>query len=141
MFPDVAVGLFYILNLLITLLVSTAIFAMIFKVLPDAKIRWKDVMTGAFVTACLFLLGKFGISFYVAQSNIGSTYGAAGSIVVLLVWVYYSSIILYLGAEFTKAYTRQYGQRIRPADYAVKVESVETEVPDREQQGKPATGT
>jgi len=103
------------------------IFAVIFKVLPDAKIRWKDVMVGALVTALLFMAGKFGISLYITQTKVGSTYGAAGSLVVLLVWIYYSSIILYLGAAFTKAYAVRYGKDIRPSDYAVTIEEVEVE--------------
>ena len=102
-FPDVTVVVFYILNIIITLVVITLIFGVIFKVLPDAKIKWKDVLAGAVATSLLFMLGKFGISFYISKSNVGSTYGTAGSLVVLLLWVYYSSIILYLGAEFTKA--------------------------------------
>jgi len=126
-FPDVTVVLFYILNLVITLAITTGIFAIIFKVLPDAKIRWKDVMAGAITTTFLFLLGKFGISFYIAKNNIGSTYGPAGSLVVLILWVYYSSIILYFGAEFTKAYAVQYGHPIYPSEYAVTVEQVEVE--------------
>jgi len=124
MYPDVTVVLFYILNLILTLGVSALIFGMIFKVLPDARIRWKDVLAGALVTACLFLIGKFGISFYISKTKVGSTYGAAGALVILLVWVYYSSIILYLGAEFTKAYSMKYGAAIHPKDYAVTVKEV-----------------
>src|SRR5690554_4644984 len=124
LFPDITLVLFYIINLILTLGLSTLIFATIFKVLPDAKIKWKDVFMGAFITACLFLLGKFGISLYISQTNVGSTYGAAGSLVVLLVWVYYSSIILYVGAEFTKAYALKYGSDIRPSEYAVTIKEV-----------------
>lgn len=127
MYPDVAVVLFYIINLVLTLAISMLIFAVIFKVLPDASIRWRDVMRGAFITAVLFLLGKFAISLYVSQSNIGSTYGAAGSLAVLLVWIYYSSIILYLGAEFTRAWALQSGREIRPNRYAVTTRQVEVE--------------
>jgi membrane protein len=126
-FPHATVVLFYIINIIISLLVSMLIFAVIFKVLPDAKIRWKDVMVGALVTAILFMVGKFGISLYISQTKVGSTYGAAGSLVVLLVWIYYSSIILYLGAAFTKAYAVRYGKDIRPSDYAVTIEEVEVE--------------
>jgi membrane protein len=96
-------------------------------VLPDAIIRWKDVMIGAMVTAILFMIGKFGITFYIGRSEIGSTFGAAGSLVVLLVWVYYSAIILYFGAEFTKVYAREFGARIHPSQYAVWVKHVEVE--------------
>ena len=95
--------------------------------LPDAKIKWRDVRAGAFATALLFMLGKFAISFYVGQSNVGSTYGAAGSLVVLLVWVYYSSIILYFGAEFTKAYAVEFGSAIHPNEYAVITRQVEVQ--------------
>lgn len=126
-FPEVTVTIFYILNLLVTLLISMLIFGVVFKVLPDAEIRWRDVFFGALVTAVLFMIGKFGISLYVSQSKIGSTYGAAGSLVVLLVWIYYSSLILYLGAEFTKAYAVRYGNMIRPSAYAVTTQQVEVE--------------
>ncbi len=126
-FPDVGVVVFYIVNLLLTLGVVTVLFAVIFKVLPDAKIRFKDVWPGAIATSLLFLLGKFAISFYISQSNIGSTYGTAGSLVVLLVWIYYSSIILYFGAVFTKEYAVQYGAEIRPNHYAVVVKDVQVE--------------
>ena len=126
-FPHVTVALFYVLNLVITSVVTCLIFAVIFKVLPDAKIRWKDVVAGSVTTTILFLLGKTGISFYISQSNIGTTYGPAGSIVVLLLWIYYSSMILYFGAEFTKAYAIQFGSEIHPAEYAVTVEQVEKE--------------
>jgi len=126
-YPDVAVVLFYIINLILTLLISGVIFAVIFKVLPDAKIRWRDVFAGALITALLFMLGKFGISLYVSQTKVGSTYGAAGSLVILIVWIYYSSIILYLGAEFTKAYAVSYGDDIHPNDYAVTTKEIEVE--------------
>lgn len=126
-YPDVAVVLFYIINLVLSLSISGIIFAVIFKVLPDAKIRWRDVFSGASVTAFLFMLGKFGISLYISQTKVGSTYGAAGSLVVLIVWIYYSSIILYLGAEFTKAYAVAYGNDIHPNDYAVTIKEVEVE--------------
>jgi len=127
MFPDVAVILIYILNLVITFGVISFLFAIIFKVLPDAKIRWKDIMTGAMVTAGLFMIGKFAITFYIGSSDVGSTYGAAGSLVVLLLWVYYSSVILYFGAEFTKAYAARYGHQIHPNHYAVWIKQVEVE--------------
>lgn len=126
-FSDVAVIVAYIVNQVITLLVITAIFSVIFKVLPDAEIRWKDVRSGAIATAILFMLGKFAISLYIGRSDVSSTYGAAGSIVVLLLWTYYSAIILYFGAAFTKAYACRYGEEIRPKDYAVTVRKVEME--------------
>lgn len=126
-FPDVGVVVLYIANLLITLVVITTLFAVIFKVLPDARIKWRDVIAGSVTTALLFMLGKFAISFYIGQSNVGSTYGTAGSLVVLLLWVYYSSVILYFGAEFTKAYALEFGRQILPAKYAVTTTRVEVE--------------
>ena len=126
-FPKVTVVIFYIINLLITLAITTLIFGAIFKVLPDAKIKWKDVLVGSVVTAVLFMLGKFGISFYIGKSQVGSTYGAAGSLVILLLWVYYSAIILYFGAEFTKAFAIKYGSKIHPDQYAVTTKTVEVE--------------
>ena len=126
-FPDVTVVVFFIVNLIITFLAITALFAVIFKVLPDATIKWKDVIAGAVTTALLFMLGKFAISFYISKSDVGSTYGAAGSLVVLLLWVYYSSVILYFGAEFTKAYAVKFGSAIHPNKYAVLMKQVEVE--------------
>lgn len=126
-FPDVSVVLFYIINIILTAAIVTLIFAVIFKVLPDADIMWKDVTAGAFTTALLFMLGKLGISFYISKSNVGSTFGTAGSLVILLVWVYYSSIILYFGAEFTKAWSVNYGLPIKPNYYAVTTKLVEVQ--------------
>ncbi len=130
-FADVSVVFFYILNQVITLAVVSLIFGVIFKVLPDAVIKWRDVAAGSIVTALLFMVGKFGISLYIGQSNVGSTYGAAGSLVVLLLWTYYSAIILYVGAEFTKAYAVAFGSEIRPAHYAVTTKEVEIETGNR----------
>jgi membrane protein len=127
MFPNIAVVLIYIINLVLTFLVITLLFSIIFKVLPDAKIRWKDVIVGSVATALLFMAGKFGITFYIGKSNIGSTYGTAGSIIILLLWIYYSAVILYFGAEFTKAYAAHYGRRIYPNSYAVWIKHVDIE--------------
>lgn len=124
-FPDVAVVLFYILDLVISFVIITALFAIIFKVLPDAKTKWKDVFPGAIASGILFMIGKFAISFYIGKSHVGSTYGAAGSLVVILLWVYYSAMILYLGAEFAKAWTVSKGSSILPNDYAVAIKKVE----------------
>ncbi|MBC8035027.1 MAG: YihY/virulence factor BrkB family protein, partial [Chitinophagaceae bacterium] len=126
-FPEVTVVVFYIINQAITIAVVTILFGVIFKVLPDANIKWRDVFAGALATAILFMIGKFGISFYISKSNIGSTYGGAGSLVILLLWVYYSSIILYFGAEFTKAYAMRLGSEIHPNHYAVTTRQVEVE--------------
>ena len=135
-FPDVTVVLFYIINLVITLCVTSMIFGVIFKVLPDAKIKWKDVFAGAVATSLLFMVGKLGISVYISKSNVGSTYGTAGSLVILLLWIYYSSIILYFGAELTKAYAIKYGSPIHPNDYAVTTKTVEVETGGKSIQDK-----
>lgn len=103
---------------ILSFIVSAFLFSLIFKILPDAKIRWKDVLFGGFITAVFFTLGKLGISYYLSKSNLMSVYGAAASIIILMVWVYYSSIILYLGAEFTKVYAKLYGENILPNEYA-----------------------
>lgn len=138
-FPDVTVVIFYIINIIITLVVITLIFGVIYKVLPDAKISWKDVIAGAGVTAVLFMLAKFGISFYISKSDVGSTYGAAGSLVILLLWVYFSAIILYFGAEFTKAFAVRFGSPIMPDEYAVTTKVVEVETGKKTVQEKENT--
>lgn len=127
LFPEVAMFVIYLVNWSITFLVITALFAVIFKVLPDARIRWRDVIVGSIATAILFMLGKFAIGFYLGASKVGSTYGAAGSIVIILLWVYYSAAILYFGAEFTRVYVQHFGARIYPNDYAVWIKQVEVE--------------
>lgn len=136
-FPDVTLIIFQLLNIIIGFAVITTLFGVIFKVLPDAKIAWKEVRAGAFFTACLFLLGRFLIGLYIEKSNTGLAYGAAGSLIVILVWVYYTAAILYIGAEFTRVYSDFMGFKIEPADYAVVVEEHEKErditfIPPRE---------
>ena len=126
-FPNVTVVIFYILNLIISFVVITTLFAVIFKVLPDAQTKWKDIFPGALASGILFMIGKFAISFYIGKSHVGTTYGAAGSLVVLLLWVYYSAIILYLGAEFAKTWASYKGSSIQPNDYAVALKKVEVE--------------
>jgi membrane protein len=118
-FPHFPVGLFNLTNSLIILTVITCLFAVIYKVLPDAIIAWKDAWIGSIFTAALFLLGKFLIGYYLGKSNLGVTYGAAASVVIILAWVYYSSLILYFGAEFTKVYALHSGEGIRPKQTAV----------------------
>ena len=127
MFPDMAVFAVYGINLLLTISITGFLFAIIFKVLPDAQIKWRDVAVGAFFTTVLFLIGKFGITIYIGTSDVGSTYGAAGSLVVLVLWVYFTAMILYFGAEFTKAYAMKYGTEIRPSDFSVTVQTVQVE--------------
>jgi membrane protein len=129
-FPHFPVGLFNLTNSLIILTVITCLFAVIYKVLPDAVISWKDARIGSIFTAMLFLLGKFLIGYYLGKSNLGVTYGAAASVIIILAWVYYSSVILYFGAEFTKIYALHSGEGIRPKQTAVFIIKRETkEIP------------
>ncbi len=111
-----------ILNVVFSLVMITLLFAMIYKFLPDAKIAWRDVWIGAFLTALLFTIGKFALGIYLGKSGVASSYGAAGSLIVLLLWVYYSSQILFFGAEFTQVYANRFGSRVAPADNAVPVQ-------------------
>ena len=101
--------------------ITAVIFALLFRYLPDAKARWKDIWAGAIFTAILFGLGRFLIGFYIGNSDFGSTYGAAGALVTLLVWTYYNSQILFLGAEFTATWAKRRGFPIRPDDNAVRI--------------------
>lgn len=133
--PDIQVIFFYIFNLLFTFFITAVLFAIIFKVLPDAKIKWKQVIPGAITAALLFMGGRFLISFYLGQNKLSSAYGAAGSVIVILLWVYYSSLILYYGAEFAKAFVAETRQRIYPGKYTVWVEETESQ-PDRSPTGK-----
>lgn len=118
-FPGVA-ALWEAVNVVVSLGVITLLFAMIYKVVPDVKLKWSDVWVGALVTAGLFTIGKFLIGLYLGKSTFASTYGAAGSVVIILVWVYYSSQIILLGAEFTRAYVERFGPRPPPVDFATK---------------------
>ncbi|HZD57199.1 MAG TPA: YihY/virulence factor BrkB family protein [Anaerolineales bacterium] len=101
--------------------IITLLFAIMFKVLPDVRIEWRDVWIGGAVTALLFTIGKFVIGFYLGNRSVSSAYGAAGSLVAILLWIYYSAQILFFGAEFTQVYSRRYGSRIRPRQGAVSV--------------------
>jgi membrane protein len=115
------------MNVLISFSIVTIIFALVFKVLPDANVKWRDVWVGAFVTTILFTIGKFLIGFYLGNSPFSSAYGAAGSLVIILVWIYYSTIIVLFGAELTSVYTEVIGDKIKLYDTAVKVQQVEIE--------------
>ncbi len=112
-------------NIMISFLIIICIFALMFKVLPDAKIVWKDAWVGATITAILFTLGKYLIGFYLGNSSINSAYGAAGSLVVILIWVYYSTVIFLLGAEVTSVYATESGRPIEPHAHAVRFKVVE----------------
>ena len=124
--PETGTVFLFAVDTGVSLIITTVLFGAIFKVLPDAKIKWRDVSIGAFITACLFLLGKYGIGFYLGRSNLGNIYGAAGSVMILMIWVYYSSAILYLGAVFTKVYATDFGGKILPNSFSVwiKVEEI-----------------
>jgi len=128
--PDLAVTLLRIGNFIITFGIIMVIFAMIYKFLPDAYIKWNVTWTGAFITTLLFIAGKELIGLFLGTSNIGLMYGAAGSLVIILLWVYYASMIFFFGAEITQQYAEMYGHRIIPKEYAVKVviDEVETEI-------------
>lgn len=109
-------------NIVISLLMTFILFMMIFKILPDVQIKLKHVWVGALVTSVLFVLGKYLIGLYIGTSGLSSTYGAAGSLVIFLLWVYYSAQILFLGAEFTQVYANKYGDGIQPTSKFMKYE-------------------
>lgn len=115
------------INTGITLAVICTLFGFMFSVLPDAKVRFRDILGGAIFTGLLFMLGKYGISYYLSNNATASAFGAAGSIIVLLGWVYYSAAIVYFGAEFTKMYAIKYGNGIQPSSYAVVIQQLEYE--------------
>lgn len=126
-FPDSTIYLFYVVNIVILFATTTMLFSIIFKTLPDGDIAWKDALIGSSFTSFFFMFGKFAIGFYLGSSTVATVYGAAGSVIIILIWVYYSAIILYFGAEFTKVYANAHGSKIIPNTYAVsiKVEVVE----------------
>lgn len=119
LFDEATVYIFQMINYVFLFLIITTLFAIIFKILPDARINWRDAFVGAGFTAALFIIGKYLIGLYISNSNVGVTFGAAASIVLILLWVYYSSIILYFGAEFTKVYALTFGSGIEPDKTAV----------------------
>lgn len=127
-FSETAVYMVYIGQTFVTLSVITLLFAVIFKILPDADITWKQVRVSSITTALLFMAGKFLISFYISNSKVGTVYGAAGSLVIIMVWVYYSSVTLYLGALFAKCYAIEFGSSIKPSKYAEIVHVVEVKL-------------
>ena len=122
-FSDSLNIVFRLLDLSISLGVITLLFAAIYKFLPDVEIEWRDVWIGALVTSLLFVLAKFALGFYFAYSDPGSTYGAAGSIILIMLWVSYAGMILFFGAEFTRVYARRHGRRISPSEFAVSTAS------------------
>jgi membrane protein len=111
--PDVMVYVAFVLDALVSVGIITVLFALMFKYLPDAKIKWRTVWKGALITSVLFVLGKSLLGYYFGETNPGSTYGAAGTIVLVLLWVSYSCLILFFGAEFTYVYAERYGLGIQ----------------------------
>lgn len=124
-YPDIAASVVKTVGLIINITVTAFIFALMFKILPDAKIRLKDVLVGATVTTVLFLVGQWGISFYISIANVGTVYGAAAFMAILVTWIYYSAIIIYIGAEFTQAWADEMGGKIFPDDFAVATRIIE----------------
>ena len=138
-FPDIATIFVKIIGTIINIGVTTFIFVLIFKMLPDAKIKSKDVIVGAIVTTVLFLVGQWGISVYFGLSNVGSVYGVAAFLAIFLTWIYYSAIIIFVGAEFTQAWANEMGSKIYPDEYAVAIKVVEIKVVEIKEEGKPIT--
>ena len=120
--PEIGVLVIKLIDFALSLGVTTLLFALVYRFLPDAIIRWRDVGVGAFITALLFVIGKFLIAFYIAKVDPGSAFGAAGSAIVLLVWINYSSLIIFFGAEFTQEFADAFGQKVQPKAHAVRVE-------------------
>ncbi|MFO7746142.1 MAG: YihY/virulence factor BrkB family protein [Psychroflexus sp.] len=123
--PDINLELISIVEIIISQLILIVIFALMYKILPDAKVRWKDTWAGAIVTALLFIVGKFLIGFYMGTNDLSSTYGAAGSLVILLVWIYYSVVIFLFGAQVTYYIAKNIGGGVTPKAQAVRIEEVE----------------
>lgn len=129
-YPDITAIIFQIIGFLLNAIIITFIFMLIFKMLPDAKIKFKDVIVGSVVTTILFLIGQYAISIYLQTRNIESVYGAAAFVVILLTWIYYSSIIIYIGAEFTESWANEMGSKIYPSEYAVTTKIIEVQKED-----------
>ncbi len=126
-FAGASVYMVYAINRVFIIAIVAMLFTFMFKYLPDGKVKWKDAIKGAIFTSIFFMLGKAGIGYYLVHSHMASMYGAAGSLVVLLLWIYYSSVIIYFGATFTKVYAHLYGGKIIPGSYAVYLETKEIE--------------
>jgi membrane protein len=133
-------ALWHVVNFAVSFVTTAVLFALIFKVIPDVKISWRDVWVGGAITALLFTIGRALLGLYLGRSSMASPYGAAGSLVVLVVWVYYSAQILFLGAEFTQVYAQTFGSRIQPADNAVRIAKGEPGVPAEASKAPAPTG-
>jgi membrane protein len=127
-FSEFSVVVVQVTDSVVAFVITTFLFSLMFKMLPDAKIKWKDVLIGGLITAVFFTLGKLAIGYYLGSSNITTVYGAAGSVMIIMIWVYYSAVILYLGAEFTKVYAKMFGGKIFPNEYAMWIKTEETRV-------------
>jgi len=121
MFGEKSAAFISVLEMVSFVIIVFTVFVTVYKFLPDANISWKDVFRASFLATCLFLVGKYLIGFYLANSSLSTAYGAAGSLVLLLIWVYYSSMILLFGAEFIEVYTRRKGRIIKPSNDSVKI--------------------
>jgi len=120
--PSYAIYLFYAISFLVSFGLIIVLFALIYKILPDVKIKWRSVWRGAIFTAFLFMLGKFAMSYYFGHFNPGSAYGAAGTIILTLLWIYYSCLLLFYGAAFTQVYAKEHNHPIKPNSYSLKTE-------------------
>jgi membrane protein len=151
---DALVAVFKVLDIVVSVGIITLLFAAMYKFLPDAKIRWGDVWIGAFFTAILFVIAKFALGLYFGNTDPASAYGAAGSIILIMLWVTYAGMILLFGAEFTKVYANQYGQKVQPAEGAVSTKGenengaivdkktnneAKNTTPDKDNKNQPAT--
>lgn len=135
--PGVSVFFLQIMSLVLPLIVTTGLFAITFKLLPDAKLRWRDTLLGAFITACLFAVGKLGIGFYIGNSETANLYETAGAVMVIMLWVYYASVIILFGATLTAAYTKTYNENgIEASDFAVRVREKKIELPKKNPEDK-----
>jgi membrane protein len=135
LFPVIA-SLLQVANFVLGFIVTTVLFGLIYKFLPDVKITWSDVLIGAAITSLLFSIGRYALGLYLGNSSFGSTYGAAGSLVIILAWVYYAAQILFFGAEFTQVYARRYGSQIVPTKNAIPIDQS-----DRTEQSMTSNGT
>ena len=134
--PDYLIYVFYVMEFLVSYGIITLLFATIYKVLPDVEIQWKTVWIGALVTAALFVIGKFALGIYFGKSDPASAYGAAGSLILILLWVSYSCLILFFGAEFTQVYARRYGHHIEPTAHSQRTASYIVDQKEREARQK-----
>lgn len=130
-FPKDIIYLFYVINTIIVFIIITILFTLIFKSLPDGKVALRDCIIGASFTAFLFMIGKFAIGAYIRSTAIASIYGAAGSLILILAWIYYSAIILYFGTEFTKVYAHTHGDKIIPNDNTIIILNPNSEVEEK----------